>query len=75
MKPGVHKHQAVKMAETEPDTPLIAENVCKSEKQEQNKDEQIVPPDGGFWVRIEQLGKFFVNLYDFRPGLSWQAVS
>jgi hypothetical protein len=47
------------MAETEPDTPLIAENGCKCEKQVQNKEEEIVPPDGGFWVRIEQLGIFF----------------
>ena len=57
MKPGVQKHQAVKMAETEPDTPLIAENVCKCKKQVQNKGEEIVPPDGGFWVSIEYLGK------------------
>ena len=40
------------MAETEPDTPLIAENVCNFEKQVQNKGEEIVPPNGGFWVRI-----------------------
>ena len=45
------------MAETEPDTPLIDENVYKSEKQVQNKDEEIVPPDGGFWVSIEYLEK------------------
>lgn len=49
------------MAETEPDTPLIAENVCKSEKQEQNKDEQIVPPDGGFWAWVVLASCFLVN--------------
>lgn len=49
------------MAETEPDTPLIAENVCQSEKQVQNKDEKIVPPDGGFWAWVVLASCFLVN--------------
>ena len=56
------------MAETEPETPLINDNSCKCEKQATKKQEEIVPPDGGFWVILSKL--FIISLtFSFRHGL------
>ena len=56
------------MAETEPETPLIKDNSCKCEKQATKKQEEIVPPDGGFWVMF--LKSFIISLkFCFRHGL------
>jgi hypothetical protein len=63
------------MAETEPHTPLISENECKCEKQLPNKEEEIVPPDGGFWVSFVIFELVCHFLCHLRHGLSWQAVS
>jgi len=49
------------MAETEPETPLINDNSCKCEKQATKKQEEIVPPDGGFWAWLVMISCFLVN--------------
>ena len=41
-----------RMAETQPETPLIGDHECKCEKQTKIQQE-VVPPDGGFWVSLE----------------------
>ena len=46
------------MAETEPETPLISDHSCKCDKQPTKKQEEIEPPDGGFWVNLTKSLKF-----------------
>jgi len=50
------------MAETEPDTPLIGDdNACKCDKKPTHKQEEVVPPDGGFWAWLVLASCFLVN--------------
>jgi len=49
------------MAETEPETPLISDHSCKCEKQPTKKQEEISPPDGGFWAWLVMISCFLVN--------------
>jgi len=49
------------MEETVPETPLIGDNKYKCEKQETKKQQEIVPPDGGFWAWLVMVSCFLVN--------------